>query len=104
MSIPITEQETIIHMSRDNDIVTVWTNDSVMMTRLDKLITGNGIWSVKEQYGQDKSLYAKEYKAPKSLISFRSHKIKRTLTDEQKKAFRDRMNNYQKNKVLKQNT
>lgn len=35
--IPVNEQETTIQFNRDESIVNIWTSDSTVMTKLDKL-------------------------------------------------------------------
>lgn len=41
MGIPVTEQETTVSFSRDSDTASVWTSDSTVMTKLDKLVESN---------------------------------------------------------------
>lgn len=44
MNVPIYEQETVIQISRDSDKMNIWTSDSTMMTRLDKLCEKSNRW------------------------------------------------------------
>lgn len=37
MSIPVNEQETVVQFSRDSDVCSIWTSDTTIMTKLDKL-------------------------------------------------------------------
>lgn len=41
MSVAVAEQETVICISRDSEECTVYTSDSTMMTKLDKLADPN---------------------------------------------------------------
>lgn len=92
----IEEQETVVNFSRTDKIATIWTSDTTVMTRLDKA----EIWKcVKEEYEADThKLFAKEYQAPKNMVSFRS-KIKTiNMTDEQRKSYSERLKGYWRNK------
>lgn len=79
------EQETVINYGRTDDYLTLWTSDPTVMTKLDKLEA----WELVKTETSGGQIYAKEYKAPKRLLSFRS-KIKE-LTEEQKKAMAERL-------------
>ena len=52
MSVAVAEQETVICISRDSEECTVYTSDSTMMTKLDKLADPNNdnapLWKLKE--------------------------------------------------------
>jgi hypothetical protein len=93
MSIPTDEQETVIQFSRNSDTCTVWTSDSTVMTKLDKLVNAENSteWSVTKTDTIDGELFAKEYTANKRLLSFRSCFFKRTLTAEQRQELAGRM-------------
>lgn len=88
MSIPIHEQETVIQISRDSDKMRIWTSDSTMMTRLDKLVSSSSEWSCTGENKIDGDICDKEYTADKGLLTFRSSR--RKLTDEQKAEFAKR--------------
>lgn len=70
-SVPIDEQETVISFTRSETGAEVWTNDTTVMTKLDKLI-GEG-WTLKDVgKTEDGDLIDKTYYAEsKRFISFR---------------------------------
>lgn len=80
MNIPTSEQETVVQYDRNGETMTIYTSDTTQMTRLDK------IYSRHKEHRQ-----AVEYVVDKSLLSYRSKRVKRVLTDEQKEAARARM-------------
>lgn len=90
----LNEQETVIQFDRDNDICTIYTSDSMTMTKLDKLANDENapIWQLVEEHyiHNGGELVGKTYKTKKGLITFRSDFKKQTLTDEQKKAYAER--------------
>lgn len=64
--LPIAEQETVITYGRGEDSATIYTSDTTVMTRLDKIY---------KRHGEDKQggeLVAVIYVVPKSRISYRS--------------------------------
>lgn len=91
-SIPLDEQETTINFSRDSKEVSIWTNDRTMMTKLDKMVEKSPHYTLKET-GYIKGMVAdKEYILDdKSLLSFRTDKMTRVLTEEQKHEAAERM-------------
>ena len=92
-NIPIAEQETHIVFMRDEDFARIYTSDSTMMTKLDKLCnTAPDMYSLVEDTGTGKRYRC----ADKSLISLRSKK--RELSDEQREAASERMKQYQNNR------
>ena len=96
MGIPVAEQETSIQYMRDGDACTVYTTDSTVMTRLDKLAADPASpWSLKKEHYIHGEVIGKTYQAPKRLISFRSSVVVRELTPEQKEAAAMRMRNWQ---------
>ncbi len=98
MGIPIYEQETVIRYGRGEDFVTVHTTDSTTMTKLDKLADNpDSDWTLSETWTVDGEVVEKMYKAPKALVSFRTARVSRQLTDEQKQALADRLKAYRSN-------
>ena len=92
------EQETTINYRRCDDHAEVWTSDLTVMTRLDKLCENSDMYEcidiARSRFGE---LLSKTYRIKdKSLISFRSNKVKRELTDEQKEELRQRFQNVRK--------
>jgi hypothetical protein len=83
--VPTDEQETVIQFDRNGTVCHVYTTDSTVMTKLDKIHK-----SVKQDYVNGKPIAA-YYEFDKKLLSFRSKIPKRILTDEQKKAASERL-------------
>jgi hypothetical protein len=83
--VPMDEQETVIQFDRNGTVCHVYTTDSTVMTKLDKIHK-----RVKQDYVNGKPIAA-YYEFDKKLLSFRSKIPKRTLTDEQKKAASERL-------------
>lgn len=91
---PIEEQETVINYCRDNDVCTIYTSDSTVMTRLDKLADDADLphWKIKQVHRlQNGELVGKTYETHKGLISFRSNFKIINFTEEQKQKASDRM-------------
>ena len=97
MGVPISEQETVIRFGRDSDECEIYTSDSTMLTKLDKLAAEENeeapLWKVKEEHRTKNGheLVGKTYVTNKRLVSFRSRIVTRELTEEQKKELADRM-------------
>lgn len=94
--IALEDQETVISFSRTCDVATVWTTDRTMMNKLDKLCEKSpsnyecfdvGRYVNDKDQIMDKSYYISD----KTLISFRSAKVHRELTDEQKREVAERL-------------
>lgn len=101
MGLPVFEQETSISFMRDSDICTVYTSDSTIMTKLDKLVENPKAprWKLKEEHRlQSGELVGKTYETHKRLISFRADISTRELTEEQKEAAAERMKEWQERK------
>lgn len=92
MSVNINEQETTISFSRMDRSVFVWTSDTTVMTKLDRLCKESPENYQCVSVGTAKlkgDTVDKEYRiADKSLICFRPRKLKRALTEEQKEKLR----------------
>lgn len=94
MTVSFEEQETVINFNRTGDGAEVWTSDRTTMTKLDKLCEESPeYWKCKKvENFLDGSLANKVYTVTdKSLISFRSKKVKRELTEEQRAEMADRL-------------
>ena len=103
MGVMVSEQETVIRFGRDGDECEVYTSDSTVMTRLDKLASEANekapLWTLKEvHYSQSHELVAKTYVTNKRLISFRSGILTREMTEEQKAAAAERMRSWRDRK------
>ena len=84
MSIPTNEQETVVQYDRNGETMTIYTSDTTQMTRLDK------IYSRHKEHKQGGEIVAVEYVVDKKLLSYRSKRFKRVLSDEQREAARAR--------------
>ncbi len=91
MGVAVNEQETVIQISRDEDVAHIWTSDTKMMTKLDHLVEDSEEWTCKEVQKIDGEVFAKTYVCPKNYVSFRSKKRDRVLTEEQKREAAERM-------------
>lgn len=94
LSIPLDEQETTISFGRTDAHAIVWTNDKTVMTKLDKLCEASPENYECIEVGksrEDGLVMDKRYRIKdKSLLSFRSKKIKREMTDEQRAEIAER--------------
>lgn len=105
MSLSVSEQETTVSFMRDSDICTVYTSDSTVITKLDKLAESENAphWKLKEEHRlQNGELVGKTYETHKRLISFRADIVIREMTDEQKEAAAERMREWQEKKKQEQ--
>ncbi len=92
--IPSAEQETTISYCRTEPGAEIWTNDRTVMTKLDKLAKESPEFYKLKETGRTRSghlLYKVYTMTDKSMISFRSKKVTRELTEEQRQALADRM-------------
>lgn len=88
------EQETTISFSRDNKEVDVWTSDTTMMTKLDRLCENspNEYKCIEVCRSLDGLLANKRYTIKnKKLVSFRSGTVKREMTEEQRAKAAERL-------------
>lgn len=79
------EQETVITIDRETRRARICTSDTRFINKLDKL------YERKRVHRNADGITAVEYEVPEKYISFRSTIHRRTLTDEQKRAFTERM-------------
>lgn len=101
MGLSISEQETTVSFMRDSDICTVYTSDTTVMTKLDKLAESEKSphWKVKDEHRlQNGELIGKTYETHKRLISFRADITIREMTDEQREAAAERMKEWRDKK------
>lgn len=89
---PLDEQETSIVFERNSDKMTIWTSDNTIVTKLRGLMTKSPeeyiLRSISTYNGQP---VAYEVEAPKEFLSFRSVRVTRTMTEEQRIANSERM-------------
>lgn len=93
MGLNVSEQETSVSFARDSDICTVYTSDSTVMTKLDKLVESDKSphWKLKQEHRLiNGELIGKTYETHKRLISFRANISTREMSEEQKEAASER--------------
>lgn len=84
------EQETVIQFDRAQDEMSIWTSDTTVMTKLDKIYPRYRVQK------QNRHVWAVEYLVPKRLLTFRSGNNK--VSDTTKKARSDAMKTINKKK------
>lgn len=93
-AVPPSEQETTISFSRDGDAVDIWTSDTTVMTKLDRLCesSSNDYKCTETSKSIDGLLANKKYTIKrKRLLSFRSGVHKRQITEERRAELAERM-------------
>lgn len=101
MGLSIDEQETVVIIMRGGDTAEVYTSNTRMMAKLDKLAEDENApcWKLKEECRlQTGELVGKKYVTDKRLIAFRRNLVTRTLTEEQREAGRQRLAEYRERK------
>ena len=95
MSLSIEEQETHVNFNRNDDKAIVYTSDTTTMTKLDKLVTVEETeWKLESVWRHsDGDIVGKTYSCPKSFISFRTKRVVRELSEEQRMVLAQRMRN-----------
>lgn len=94
MGLSVAEQETTITFSRDSNECKVWTSDTTMMTKLDKLANDpDSEWKLlrSDQLRNTGEIVAKLYGTMKHNISYRKKKVERDLTDEERRLMAARL-------------
>lgn len=93
MNTPVVEQETVIRFYRDEHKATIYTSDTVMMNKFDKLVGKSKDWrEVSTSFFRDGTIADKTYECPRALLTFRSKKVEqRPLTEEEKAAMVERL-------------
>jgi len=95
MGVALSEQETTISYCRENNEVHIWTSDTTVMTKLDRMCKDfpesyRCVETAKAKI--DGKLISKSYEiADKSLLSLRGKKRKPNMTEEQRRAAAERL-------------
>ena len=90
MSVQIEEQETHVSFLREDSRAVIYTSDTTMMTRLNKLVETAGTeWKKERETHLQRT--GEFYSCPVEFISFRSKRVKRTYSDEQKQKIAERL-------------
>ena len=102
MGIPTEEQETVIQFNRNDPHATIYTSDSTMMTKLDRMCeSAPENYKLDREETMDGKVVGKFYTlADKTRVSFRSKKVERNLSDEERQKLSERAKfNFKKNDV-----
>lgn len=101
--IPTNEQETTIQFDRDGNKARIWTSDTTVMTKLDRLVKDSDLWESTDIVTADDIAFviAKEYRCPKEMITFRSKKVTgRKMSEEHKQKLVEGARLYRENRTL----
>ena len=94
MRTPTEEQETTISYCRAQDAASVWTSDTTAYTKLDKLCRDapESYQCMEVARDRDGDIISKTYRiSDKHLLSFRSGRLKRNLSEAQRSELSERM-------------
>lgn len=94
MSLSIEEQETHVNFNRDDERATIYTSDTTVMTKLNKLVElPDTEWKLESESRLQKNneLIGKTYSCPVGFISFRTKRIKRAYSENEKKRIAERL-------------
>ena len=94
MSLQIEEQETYVHFMRGDERAIIYTSDTTMMTKFNKLVeTAGADWKQEkvERLKKTGEIIGITYSCPVSFVSYRTKTVKRELTQEQREAIRNRL-------------
>jgi hypothetical protein len=86
VSLTAPERETIVTLNDEDETAEVWTAQRPVITKLKR----NPAATLLEEGTHDGSAWAR-FELPKGLVSFRSTRVKRELTEEQREGLRERM-------------
>ena len=92
------ERETVINFGRLDKTASVYTSVETVMTKLDKFVKQDTGWKLKDSDTCQGDLVSKTYECPVEFISFRSKKVTRELTEEQRARMAERARQIFKNK------
>lgn len=94
MSLQIEEQETHISFMRGDERAIIYTSDTTMMTKFNKLVEiAETDWKKEEvaKLTRTGEIIGITYSCPVNFVTYRKKAIMRKLTDEQKDAIRNRL-------------
>ncbi len=93
MRLMIEEQETHVNFNRNDERAMIYTSDTTMMTKFNKLVELQGTEWKLEAVSKLKNgeLIGKTYSCPVSFITFRRKKIEREYSEERKKEIAERL-------------
>lgn len=85
---------THVNFNRNDDRAVIYTSDTTMMTKFNKLVEIAGTeWKVEkvEKLSKTDEITGITYSCPVNFISFRKKNVEREYTEEQKAAIRERL-------------
>lgn len=87
------EQETTVQVSRDTGTLNIWSSDNTMITKLRKCVAESpDVWKCWEgSRDPDGNLTGYFFSAPRDMLTFRTKKVTREFTDEQREAAAERL-------------
>lgn len=94
MGLLIEEQETHINFNRDDKRATIYTSDTTMMTKLNKLLELQDTeWKLESEsrLKRNNELIGKTYSCPIEFISFRTKRSTRIFSEDEKKRIAARL-------------
>lgn len=93
MSLSIEEQETHINFNRADERAVVYTSDTTVMTKLNKLVElPDTEWKLESVARLNKGeVVGKTYSCPVNFISFRKKKVARVYSEAEKKEIAERL-------------
>lgn len=93
MSLTIEEQETNVNFGREDERAIIYTSDTTTMTKLNKLIELQDTEWRLESISRlpTGKVIGKTYSCPVGFISFRSKRVKREYTEEERKQIAERL-------------
>lgn len=93
MSLMIEEQETHVNFNRNDQRATIYTSDTTMMTKINKLVEVEGTEWKLEGISKLKTgeVIGKTYSCPVPFVSFRSKRVNKNYTEEQKREIAERL-------------
>ena len=92
MGLSSDEQEVHVSFGRNDNVAKVYASDTRYINKLDKLVENNPkFWKCTGTETVRGEVIGKSYECPISLISFRSKKTVKILTEEQKEELRQRL-------------
>lgn len=89
----VEEQETTLQKSRGEEHWYLWTNDNLMITKIKRLMAQNpeGFKLKEIMWTKDSTPFGYGFEIDTKLISFRTKRVEKVMTEEQRQAAAERM-------------
>lgn len=96
------EQETVIQISRNREVASIWTSDNTQITKIKRVMhkDPNSYVCVEVTKNKLGGVVGYAFECPKNLISYRTA-VKRSISDEQRKSASKRLEEYHKKRKEK---